>query len=103
MTEIARFTIDEAGGDVLVEVDKTAGLQRVARGDDGIYRATERVDAALAAVTPAARRVLDAVKEIAPSSTEVEFGIKLTAEAGAILAKASGEAHFTVKMSWEHK
>jgi hypothetical protein len=31
---------------------------------------------------------------------EVEFGIKLAGEAGALIAKASAEGHFTVRLKW---
>jgi hypothetical protein len=38
---------------------------------------------------------------MAPSGGEVEFGIKLSGEVGAILAKASGEANISVTLKWE--
>jgi len=30
----------------------------------------------------------------------VEFGVRLTAEAGAVIAKSSVEGHLTVKLTW---
>lgn len=35
-----------------------------------------------------------------PDECEIEFGVKLSAAAGAVLAKAGGEASFRVKMKW---
>lgn len=35
-----------------------------------------------------------------PDSVEIEFGVKLTAEAGALIAKSSVEGHLVVKLSW---
>ncbi|WP_304364726.1 CU044_2847 family protein, partial [Streptomyces viridosporus] len=35
-----------------------------------------------------------------PDTVELEFGVKLTAEAGAIIAKGSAEGHLVVKLSW---
>ena len=31
---------------------------------------------------------------------EIEFGVKLTAEAGALIAKSAVEGHLVVKLSW---
>jgi hypothetical protein len=36
----------------------------------------------------------------APTGLEVTFGVKLSTELGAFVAKASGEANFTVKLTW---
>jgi hypothetical protein len=43
------------------------------------------------------------MKELSPDGVEIEFGVKLAGEAGAIIAKTSGEGHFTVKLSWTAK
>ncbi len=36
-----------------------------------------------------------------PNEAEVEFGIKLDAEAGAFVAKVGGGAHFIVTLKWK--
>ena len=58
---------------------------------------------ALSRVRSAADELLDTVRNMAskPDSCEIAFGIKLNAQAGAIIAKASAEANFTVKLSWD--
>ena len=61
--------------------------------------AAQRLEQALQTVRPTAERVLAAV-DLAPDQKEIEFGIKLNAEAGALIAKTSAEAHFTVKLTW---
>jgi len=35
-----------------------------------------------------------------PTEIEVEFGIVLTAEAGAVIARTQGEVHFQVTVRW---
>uniref|UniRef100_UPI000B29EAC9 CU044_2847 family protein n=1 Tax=Streptomyces phaeochromogenes TaxID=1923 RepID=UPI000B29EAC9 len=35
-----------------------------------------------------------------PDTVEIEFGVKLTAEAGALIAKSAVEGHLVVKLSW---
>jgi hypothetical protein len=38
-----------------------------------------------------------------PSSVEITFGVKLSTQVGAIIAKAGGEANFTIKLGWSKK
>ena len=35
-----------------------------------------------------------------PATVEIEFGVKLTAEAGALIARSAVEGHLVVKLSW---
>jgi hypothetical protein len=100
MDELVRFETSESS--VLVEVEaQTYGIERVGRGADGIQDAVVSMGHALEGIADAARSATEALRELAPDKLELEFGVKLTAEAGAIIAKTSGEAHFTVSMSWE--
>lgn len=99
MTEIVRFEV--GNGSVLVETEEdTFGVQRVSRGEDGIVEAGRRLEDALASVRDAANASLKVLSKLSPDAIEIEFGIKLAGEAGALIAKASTEGHFTVKMSW---
>lgn len=36
-----------------------------------------------------------------PDRLELEFGLRLDAEVGAVIAKASGQTHLKVTLSWE--
>jgi hypothetical protein len=63
-------------------------------------KATDTFEAALDKLLPAARAVSDKLRELAPDELTVQLGVKLTAEAGVILSKASGEANFTVTLKW---
>jgi hypothetical protein len=38
--------------------------------------------------------------DIKPDSVSVEFGIKLSASAGVIIASGGGEANFKISMTW---
>ena len=38
-----------------------------------------------------------------PTTVELEFGIKLDAEAGALVARAGAEASFNVKLIWQRE
>lgn len=99
--ELVRFETGQ-GDWLLVETDEhEAGVDRIGRRDaDGVVSAATRLEEAVAQVRPAIRSVLDTLRELGPDQHEIEFGIKLSAEAGVVIAKTAVEGHFTVKMSW---
>src|SRR5664280_3239216 len=104
MTQLVQADIDN--GTVLFEVTDatTAGPQRISRrGGNTIATLDGRLDAALAAVRPAAENVLDTFTGLGLDTCQIEFGISLDAEAGAIIAKTSASAHFTVTLGWTHQ
>ena len=99
MTEIVQF--ETGHGRVFVEVgEDTLGTERIARNEDGVLQAETRLDEALQVARPAIRAVLDTLRELAPEEHVVEFGIKLNAEAGVVVAKSAAEGHFTVRITW---
>lgn len=63
------------------------------------------LDKALTGVRSAAAQVLDAMRSIpvTPDTCEIAFGVKLSGTVGAIIAKASTEANFTIKLVWNKK
>lgn len=96
----------ESGGRLLVEVevpDPARGTVPASRRDGVLIKATETYDQCLAAVKPAVDVTLSMLKGLAqvPTELELEFGIKLTAETGAILASAGTEAHLKVTLTWK--
>ncbi|KMS67134.1 hypothetical protein ACM01_43815 [Streptomyces viridochromogenes] len=90
------------GARVVVEgVDDESGARLVSRGD-GPDRATRTFENALDGVRAAADSALRVFRDgsLKPDTVELEFGVKLTAEAGAVIAKGSTEGHLVVKLSW---
>ena len=61
--------------------------------------AGRRLEDALAGIRPAAAAALEALRELAPDHMEIQFGVKLAGEAGAIIAR-NAASHFTIRMSW---
>jgi hypothetical protein len=55
---------------------------------------------ALEPVTRLSQQVLDQLREARPRELTVEFGVELTAQAGAVLAKAGTGCHLTVTLTW---
>jgi len=97
---VVRYQVGD-GSSVLVEVDEdTYGVEAVSRTSEGVLEAGQRLESALASVRDAAQAALEAMSKLSPETVEVEFGIKLAGEAGALIAKASAEGHFTVRLSW---
>ncbi|MFB0626281.1 CU044_2847 family protein [Streptomyces sp. AB3(2024)] len=100
MAELVRFDGPD-GASLIVEVEEDSpGLERISRDSDGVVRAGRRLEDALTAVRPAIRSVVDSVKALAPDEYEVEFGMKLNAESGVVIAKTAMEGHFSVRIHW---
>lgn len=105
MAELVEFTLND-GGSVLVEVDESrAGIGTVSRRDGTIVRdLQEAFERRLNDVRKAAGIALDALREdLSPDEFKLTFGVKLTAEAGAVIARTSAEAHLVIEMQWNQK
>lgn len=102
MPELMSFPLDGEDA-VLVEVDLDGPqIGPVSRSGDLIRSAATSFDGALAHVRKAASIALANFREmdVRPDDIEVEFGVKLNAEAGAIIARTGGEGHLKVKLTW---
>jgi hypothetical protein len=92
------------GGSILVEVEELADGPVVrGRGGAGLLPPLEEpLEQVLAGLGPATRAVLSQLQELAdsPHEIEVEFAIKLTADARIVIAHAGGEANFRVALRW---
>ncbi|CAL9312797.1 CU044_2847 family protein [Streptomyces sp. SudanB182_2057] len=78
-----------------------SGARLVSRGD-GPAQAARTFEGALDNVRAAASAALRVFRDssLRPDAVEIEFGVRLSAEAGAIIAKGSAEGHLVVKLSW---
>ncbi|MFD4259909.1 CU044_2847 family protein [Streptomyces sp. NPDC058534] len=87
---------------VVVEgVEDEDGARLVSRGD-GPARAARTFEESLEGVRAAAASALRVFRDgtLRPDAVELEFGVKLSAEAGAVIAKGTAEGHLVVKLSW---
>ncbi|MCK7625905.1 hypothetical protein MUU72_22850 [Streptomyces sp. RS10V-4] len=103
MTELARWTL-ENGGEVLVEIAEDGPeISPVSRSRDVVRSAATSLGSALSSVRDASATILGQFREapVCPDRIEVEFGVRLSTEAGAVIAKSSLDGHLTVKISWE--
>ena len=83
------------------------GIQRAARGDRAEMmkqQSQKALNLAMGTIRAMAYRVAKTVNALEdkarPDEAEVEFGITLDAESGALLAKASAGAQIKVKLKW---
>jgi Trypsin-co-occurring domain 1 len=116
MSHLVEFPL-AAGGTVLVQVttpgpDDRSDLQPdeapVTRGrlreqpDALTERASQTLDAALAAVQPAAESLLSTLTDLSrvPDEISVEFAVELSAHAGAFIATLGSTANFKIALKW---
>jgi Trypsin-co-occurring domain 1 len=100
VTELVRFELAD-GGSVVAELDDARGVSRAAR-QGVLVNAKSTLEGALSEVRDAAAATIAQFQDMArkPDEVEIEFGVKLNAEAGAIIAKTGMEGHFQVTVRW---
>lgn len=102
---MANFTPD-LNAPILVQFAPSPGFDEVSLvGPDLQKQSSDAVKNAMNTIYNTARQVTDTIDSLAvkPSAVEVEFGIILKAESGALIAKGGAEAAFKVKLTWETK
>ena len=108
MARLAKFVLSD-GSSIVAEVDDDSfeSPRSVMRGGataspEFVVKANETFDAALDRVRYAAETMLDRLTSLTrpPDEVAVEFGVKLNAETGAVIAKASTEANFKINLKW---
>jgi hypothetical protein len=88
-----------------VEVDETdvdSGAIRACRGSDAIQQAKGAFDDAIGMVKPATETIIAQFRTLSdpPDQASIEFGIKLNATAGAVIASTQVEANFQITLEW---
>lgn len=102
----------ETGEPILVEVEDVGLAGETRRGlspSAVVERAQTSFEDALEKSRPMASNLVDKLRDIGdsagnpPDEVQMEFGIVLNAEAGAILASASAGANYKVTMTWRQR
>jgi len=92
----------EHGGAIVVEMDDAqAGVVKAGRAGQIVGQAAQTLEAALESVAPAAQSILAKLRQAHPREITVEFGLTLTGEAGAVIAKTTSGCHLKVTLHWE--
>jgi len=92
-------------GVVRVEVEEERGVGPVAASSRGgvSTEGPRSFDEAIAGVEPIAEAVIKKIERLKVSQATVEFGVKLSAKAGVVLASAESEAHLKLTLTWTRK
>jgi hypothetical protein len=104
MKRIVEFPL-ENGTSLQVEINEneSSGVTRAARFDGSIEKAQSTLEKSLEKVKPAAQFILQQLRSLSdtPDEIEVSFGLKLSAEAGIVLAAGVGmEANYAITLKW---
>lgn len=107
VARLVEFPLQD-GGTVLVQVDE-APPGPATRGLGNRHVVTEQAqqtfEDAIARIQPAAQALISRLRALtdAPDEVGVEFGLELSAEAGAFIASASTTANFKVSLAWHRR
>lgn len=89
---------------IAVEYSQVQGVQKVALTPGELVDKTgQAFDDAMNTIREVAEKVTTTIQTVAasPDALEISFAIKLTAEAGAVIAKTGIEGTFSVKLTWK--
>jgi hypothetical protein len=98
VSQVVEFPL-EGGGTVRVEVEPEDGVAPAGRM---VTIAQQSLHKALDPIRPIAESVLEKLRDLSqsPDRVSVEFGVKLSAETGLVVARGTTEANFTVCVEW---
>lgn len=103
MTTLVRVELDDGATLLLETAEPVApGPVKAGRAADAVLEVQENLRTVLRPVVQASREVLAELREAGPDEVKVEFGVALTSQAGAIIARAGANCHFTVTLTWKN-
>ncbi len=93
------------GGSILVEVEEPGGGGPVTRGGspaDAVVKAGVTLEQVFGRLGPAVRGILSELRSAAesPDEVEVSFAIRLSTGANIVIARAGGDANFSICLRW---
>jgi hypothetical protein len=103
MPELIRFHVDDDDDvGITAEVEPDAGGFQPAAAADGFVWAQQTFAQAMDQARHAAEAAYAQFRKMAqrPDEVEVKLGVRLSASAGAVLAKTTTDANVTVRLVW---
>ncbi|MFH9264763.1 CU044_2847 family protein [Streptomyces sp. NPDC017546] len=82
--------------------DQGSGVIRASRGDGLFEASADTFESGMARVQRVAATMLERLADLprSPDHVRAEFGLRVTAEAGLVVAKGSGDAHIKLELEW---
>ena len=103
-SRLIEYELDD-GKTILVEVAEPVlgGLAPVCRTTATIVKAQSTLSEAVGKVRPIAESIINNLSSVTtrPDEISVEFGLKLSSNAGAVLATVGMECNYVIKMTWK--
>ncbi|MFE2601030.1 CU044_2847 family protein [Streptomyces sp. NPDC059396] len=101
MRSLARISL-EGGGSILFEAvpGVSDGPVKAGRVAEVLQDLPSSLQSVMAPVRDTARVVLDQLRQAGPDEVEVEFGVDLAAQAGAVITRAEANCHLKVRALW---
>lgn len=101
MQSFARMRL-EGGGAILFEAaPELGGPVKAGRVTDAIRELPQTLQDSLVPVRETARTVLEQLRQAGPDEVEVDFGVNLSSQAGAVIIKGDTAVHLKVRMLWK--
>ncbi|GID30455.1 CU044_2847 family protein [Paractinoplanes brasiliensis] len=89
------------GGRLLLEsMEDSSGPVKAGRAADAVEELRGGLQSILRPVVQASREVLVELRAAGPDEVTVEFGVKVTAGMGAVVARSTAGGHFKVTLGW---
>lgn len=82
--------------------EQGSGVIRASRGEEIFATSTDTFESGMARVQRVAATMLERLADLPrkPDHIRAEFGLRVTAEAGLVVAKGSGDAHIKLELEW---
>lgn len=108
MKPLIKFPLDDDDF-ILVEVEQLStseideGLVANYPGEQVVVKAQTSFADAMDKIKPVAANIIGKVRELkdSPDEVEVKFGVKMTAEMGAVIASANVEGNYEITLKWK--
>ncbi|MFE6104701.1 CU044_2847 family protein [Streptomyces laurentii] len=104
MPGLTRLPLEGGGAILLEEMEDTPefdGPVKAGRVGDAVRELPRTLQESLVPVRETARAVLDQLRQAGSREVEVEFGVNLSAKAGAVIASGETAVHLKVRVVWE--
>jgi hypothetical protein len=104
MSQLLKFNLAKGGNPIYIEVEETASKGQVPVGiGDKLASSAKAVLDIGDSIGDFANRIVDNIRNKVSDANEIsiEFGVKMSADLGVIIAKSQLEANFKVAISWK--
>ncbi len=105
MKRLVEFPLED-GNSIFVEVDEPLSASiddRIGISNEVAQKAKQSFECAISTIQPVANAIITKVRSLNQPADEVEvkFGLKMSAELGAIIASGNAEGNYEITLKWK--